>query len=195
MKTTILYFAIFFFTSTFSMYSQKDYANPIPVEKLKEDLSILQKNLYEVHPGLFAYHEKEKFEVFFKKIRSEMNESLSAVEFYRKLLPLLTLIANNHTKIECPLSYKNALANVLPKIPFRVYPFQGKLFMHQDLSDEQVIPPGSEILSINGISSHEIIKEMIRLDTKDGFNTSHSIYAIGVVFSKRFGYYFGTSKI
>jgi len=195
MKTTLYYLFIICLINTTSAYSQKRiYDKPIPVEKLKQDLQVLRKNLYEVHPGLFTYHKKEKFDIFFNKLNADINDSLSAVKFYRKLLPLLTLIANNHTKIECPLSYENALFNDLPKIPFRVYPLNGKLFMHQDLSDEQVIPPGSQILSINGVSSHKIIEEMIRLDTKDGYNTSHSIYAISVVFSKRYGYFFGTKE-
>lgn len=175
-------------------FGQSDYKKLLVPSELKKDLTILKENLEQVHPGLYAYYSKEKFDAFYETLSTKINKPLTSVDFYRNLLPLLSLIANNHTKIECPLSYEKALFEELPKIPFRLYPQNGKLYMHIDLSDEQSITPGSEILSINGVSSSKIISEMIRFDTKDGFNTSHSVYAIGVVFSKRYGYYFGTSE-
>ena len=186
----------FLFCSTFfaSVFAQHEYETLVSVEKLQEDLAVLKQNLQEVHPGLYTYHSKEKINSFFTDLSQDIKQPTSAISFYRRLLPILQLIANNHTKIKCPESYENALANELPRIPLRLYANNGKFYVHEDLSDEQDISLGSEILNINGVSSGKILSDMIQFDTPDGFNLSHSIYGIGAAFSRRYGYYFGTPE-
>ncbi len=176
------------------LMGQDHYNKTISVQALKEDVRILRKNLEDVHPGLYAYHTKEAFDDAFNALDMELNQPLTALGFYRKLLPILPMIANNHTKINCPLSYDRAMADTLPRFPFKLYYHEGRLFVHRDASDEQRIEPGSEIKSINGDTTEYILQKMMSNATTDGFNTSLPYFAISAVFSKYYGYYFGTPQ-
>jgi len=177
-----------------SINAQQNYNNLLPVSELKEDLHILKKNLEEVHPGLYAYHSKEKFDTLFSEIEQNLKQPLTGVDFYRKLLPILPLIANNHTHIMCPEDYKDALANDLPRLPFRLYLKERRLFVNEDHSNEQIIGVGKEIKSINGKSVGDLVDQIINTSSKDGFNTSLAVYGLGVALSRYYAYYFGTPE-
>ncbi len=175
--------------------SQYDYNELMSVEDQKKDLQLLRSNLEEVHPGLYRYHSKEEFRILFDAIKNELNTPITAVDFYRRLLPLLPLIANNHTKIQCPITYENVIGKTALRFPFRLYHRNNKSYVYADLSDEQVIGAGREILKINGRTMEEILTEMIGYTSVDGFNTSIAYYGLGVAFSRRYAYYFGTPAV
>ena len=188
-------FIPFLLIFSFSVFGQKGYLELVSPTLLREDLQIVKENLEQVHPGLYRYNSKEEFEAFYQKLQSEINTSVSSIEFYRKLLPLLSLIANNHTKIQCPKSYDSAISQELPRIPFRLYPKGNKLYTHEDLSREQEIGAGKEIISIDGVNSEELLKRMITKTSLDGQNTSFAYYGIGLAFSRKYAYYFGTKDV
>jgi len=183
-----------FLYNPFAVNAQHSYTELIPVSKLKEDVEILKNNLEEVHPGLYAYHPKEKFNAQFSEIEENLKQPITAVDFYRMLLPILPLIANNHTHILCPQDYKNALANELPRLPYRLYVKDRRLYVHEDHSNEQLIGLGREIISINNKSAGDIIDTIVNTSSKDGYNTSLAIYGLGVGLSRYYAYYFGTPE-
>ncbi|MBW1297406.1 S41 family peptidase [Aquimarina litoralis] len=175
--------------------AQYSHNKTMPVNALKEDLQIVKKNLEEVHPGLYAYYSKEQFDATFAEIASHLNKKLTPLQFYRELLPLLPLIANNHTQIKCPKSYYDAISSELLRFPFKLYHHGEKLYVHKDLSNEQLISPGLEIISINGLTSKEILDKMFSYASTDGFNKTLPSLAISTVFSKYYAYYFDTPSI
>ncbi|WP_299247330.1 S41 family peptidase [uncultured Aquimarina sp.] len=192
LKTITVLWVLFYNLS--SINSQQGYNDLVSISELKEDLLILKNNLEEVHPGLYAYHSKEKFDILFSEIEQNLKQPITSIDFYRRLLPILPLIANNHTHIMCPLDYKEALVTSLPRLPFRLYVKERRLYLHEDASNEQIIGLGKEILSINGKSAGAIIDTIVNTSSKDGFNTSLAIYGLGVSFSRYYAYYFGTPK-
>ncbi len=191
-KTFCLLYLILACSVTIAQYN---YDELIPVELLKEDLYLLKANLEEVHPGLYAYHSKEEIDAKFSEIDSSLTQATTSVIFYRKLLPLLPLIANNHTKIYCPPSYKDKVITSLPRFPFTLYHRKGRSYIYKDFSDEQVIGVGTEILKINDMPMEKLLEKWLGFYSVDGFNTSMAYYGLGIAFSRYYAYYTGTPKL
>ncbi len=160
--------------------------------QLKQDLGILRSNLEEVHPGLYAYTPKAKLDSLFAAIEGELGKPMTALDFYRLLLPLHTHIRNNHTSISPPESYVSALMTDLPRFPFKLYHRKDSIFVEEDFSSEQAIGAGALIKTINGKPALALFQEMIQWISTDGYNLSFPYFVAGYTFSRRYAYFYGT---
>lgn len=162
-----------------------------PVQ-LKQDLGILKSNLEEVHPGLYTYTPKAKLDSLFATIERELDKPMTALAFYRLLLPLHTHIRNNHTSISPPESYVSALMTHLPRLPIKLYHRKDSIFVEEDFSDEQAIGAGALVKKINGKSILPLFHEMVQWISTDGYNLSFPHFVAGYTFSRRYAYFYDT---
>lgn len=167
-------------------------AQTLTSKQLIEDVRILRQELDKTHPGIYAYYPKTKFDSLFQQIEGSLKSTGQPIDLYRKLLPLHTLIANNHTGINCPKSYVDKLKGDLPRLPIQLYIRNGKSYLRQDASSEKSIPLGSEILKINGVEMSTLIHSMLDFESTDGHNKSLPLFVIGYAFSRKYAQYFGT---
>ncbi len=162
--------------------------------ELQQDLNILQTELQNVHPGLYTYTPKSKLDAIFKSIRTELDTPSTPLAFFRSLMPLHRAIGNNHTKIYPPDDYVDALTTQLPRLPLRLYWYQDTLFVTEDVSQENEIGQGSQIVSINGENALEVFRFLANQLTTDGVNLSYPYTLTGLGFSRYYGYFKGTPE-
>ena len=113
-------FFLFFTCFALSISAQKS-DDLIAVQDLKEDFQIFRHNLETVHPGLYEYTPKIVLDSIFDGIESNLTEPISSIDFYRRLLPLMRPIGNNHTDLEPSKNYIETLQKEALRFPFRFY--------------------------------------------------------------------------
>jgi|GEM_PF-1441504 len=168
--------------------------NPLNPAQLRQDLVLLQTELEKVHPGLYTYTSKPQLDALWDNISTQLDAAMTPLQFFRLLMPLHRAIGNNHTKIYPPENYVKALTTDLPRLPLRLYWYQDSLFVTEDVSRENQIGQGSQIISINGEDALAVFRFLANQLTTDGLNLSYPYTLTGLGFSRYYGYYKGTPE-
>ena len=137
--------------------------------QLRKDFILFRTALEEAHPGLYRYTPKEKFDIAFNDGFSRLNEKRTLPEFYKILTPLVGLINCGHTHIALPENFLNDFNQGLKMIPVRLKFINKRSFILQNLSSDERIKPGMELISINGVSIEKIIGIIFPHLTSDGY--------------------------
>ncbi|MEL6254485.1 MAG: S41 family peptidase [Bacteroidota bacterium] len=159
--------------------------------QLKEDLSILKRNLEGAHPALYAYHPKERLDSAFTVIESNLNSPLTEVEFFRRISPLLKLIANGHTHFFNSDAYREKRRTKDLIFPMAVYWQDDQLLVIRNASLNEELEVGSIIQKINGKSSGEIFKYLVDQETRDGYNETLPRLSVQRAFGSKYALHFG----
>jgi len=160
----------------------------IEVDELKDDLLFLKKQLEENHPQLYTFLDKDKFDNIFDNALNEIDKEMTTIEFMRIIKPLVTQIKCGHTEMIYSENFMNAIKENGKSMPLKVKIIENKAYVIDNLSDNQDISVGDEILSINSMSVNEIIKELKTYFSSDAFNESHKVYKINLNFSFAYNY-------
>lgn len=123
------------------------------------DIDSLIFTISEVHPNMFAVCGQADFFAAADGIRQQLADSVTVTDFYRLAAPLVAMIGDGHTTMWFP--YDEYRANGRPRLPLAVTVHQDSTIM-VDHSAEGTVPAGSELLSVNGRSSREMVAEMMR---------------------------------
>ena len=132
-------------------------------EQLKADLDTLYVMIDEIHPNMFAYTAQEDFEKSMAKVREQISDEMSKLEFYTLVSPLITSLGDGHTGIAFPY---DALDPGIELFPFDIY------INHYDstavvtrsyLEEQDSIPIGAIISSINGRDIRQVIGDMFAM--------------------------------
>ena len=142
------------------------------IKELKTDLSILRHNLENVHPGLYTYTSKEKFNLKFKEIEEQIDHPMSEIEFYRLIGPILADIGDQHTDMEVSEACYEYLDSQSLLFPFEVKWVKDALYITHNLSSVQNISPGEKIISINGKEAGAVFSQLHDYMPRDGFNST-----------------------
>ena len=142
-----LIFVIVIFCFHFQLIGQNDTFSK---QELADDLKHLVKTLENVHPDIYAYS-KDKLNI--SELESKFKDGMTAREFALTVSPYVIKLNDGHTKITIPTN--GGRESVFPlKVKF----IGKKIFAIQNI-DKTEFPVGVEILSINGISSKEILQK------------------------------------
>ena len=121
------------------------------------DLDALVYTLGQVHPNMFATCNQGEFFSMVERAKAQMPDSLSIPELYRVAAPIVSALGDGHTILRFP--YNSLFTKKLKRMPMYVGVGSNcKLYAKRCV--DNLIPQGSEILSINKTSSGEMIKEM-----------------------------------
>ena len=144
----------------------------IEVDELKDDLLFLKKQLEENHPQLYTFLDKNKFDNIFDNALNEIDKKMTIVEFMRIIKPLVTQIKCGHTEMIYSENFMNAIKENGKSMPLKIKIIKNKAYVIDNLSDNQDISVGDEILSINSVSMNEIIKKLETYFSSDALNLS-----------------------
>lgn len=161
-----------------SQSSLPELEKKIPVAELKSDFKIIRENLEKLHIGLYTYTPKIEFNKTSDEIESELDEPLTAMEFFRKITRLNKLIRNGHTSFSPPQTVLDAIRKDFKKFPIEPYWDGENLYVVKNLSSDKTIKEGSKIRSINDVPAKVLIKEMADMLHRDGYNETYPIYRI-----------------
>lgn len=179
MKKIIPFLIIIIFSSCVSSkkYNQKLKIKH-SIDNLKQDLSIIKSSLEEAHPGVYWYITKEKLDFKFDSLQNLITDSMSSINFYRIIAPVVSEVKCGHTRLVYPglkFSLKEKAANKkkgtapLSQLQYKVE--DNKLYIaankNKALSNFKA---GMQIISIDSLPTEQILQKTIRLFSSDGYN-------------------------
>lgn len=160
--------------------------------QLKEDFTISIQSLEEIHPALYQYIDIEKLKRIEDSIlQTQFADSLSAADLHVVLRKYIAYIGCGHT-VAMPSTdwYKHQRAHA-QFLPFDVFLINDKLFVHHSNPDDTVLTKGVEIISIDGVSSSQLIAEMRAIISSDGLGKQLANYKIAKAFRTYYLFLYG----
>lgn len=139
-------------------------------DQVLEDFDWLTFSLDHVHPRLYKFESKAIVQDRFGSVRNSLldKDSISSLDF-------LSLISRLNATVNCGHLYTipqdDLREVVLGKmvLPFQIKILDDKMFVFHDVGKGKKIPNGSEVISINGKFSNEILELMKAGIATDGF--------------------------
>jgi len=116
------------------------------------------------HPDLFAYLPEPDYQKNKIQVLNSIQDSMSVEKFYLLIAPFVASLKNGHMNVSIPIASRiQFLNNGGLAFPLKVNIANDCLFVSLDLSKEQNVPINAKLLSINGISTSKILKQMFGL--------------------------------
>jgi hypothetical protein len=135
------------------------------------------------HPGFYWYTSKERFDVIIDSTLQTVKDSLTTLDFYRKVKPLIAQIGCLHTGIVLPESYEKAMEETATHIPLEIFIDENrKVFITKNHSKNEAIPVKDELLFINGKPITSIINTLVKAIPSDGYNETEKVLALNLRF-------------
>ena len=139
-----------------------NHENIITKEEYLDDFLYLLDRLERIHPNIYYSTPKNEFQLEVENIKSKIDQGISKIDFYLSINAMVAKINDAHTGVELPV---DEFLYQLEHNNKRVFPIQVKiidttLYVIEDFSREKQIEYGAEILSINGLSSRNIIDSL-----------------------------------
>ncbi len=133
-------------------------ATKLSREQALFDLDALFYALSEIHPDIYSVTGHEKLLTALNDTRSAITDSVTTTELYRIMAPLVSLIVDGHTMLRFP--FNDFFTPELKRMPLfvRVHPDRT---ITATGSYDSLIPAGSHIMSVNGVSADDIIDSML----------------------------------
>lgn len=151
----------------------------ISPEKLKKDVDYAYKNLKKLHPALYWYVSKEQLDYKFDSLKTTISKPLTSFEFYSKITPVINEVRQGHLAIfpnskmwSKKETQELAKKGIGPFSQFDFMVFNDKLYVEKNKSIDSTIAVGSEIVSIDSVSTEKLLKQYRKMITSDGYNTT-----------------------
>jgi len=129
-------------------------------EQLIADADTLYAQMYDIHPDLFAVYPQAEFEKGLTEAKTQFRDSMTAIDFYRLITPLIVNLGDGHTTIRIPGDLIDKEKAVT--LPFNIAIDKKDYSVNiKDNYSDVDIPAGSEILSINGRGTKEILDRFV----------------------------------
>lgn len=149
-------------------------------DELREDFTVLRKVLEEAHIGLYRYRIKASADSLFDAQYRQLNRPMTELEFLRIVNPVMTAIRDEHTFVLPSTDYwdseigqtvysANSSQSKAKLFPFFVKIIDGKIYVDNNLSSDTTIPVGTEIVSVNGEASAEVLATLFPTVHTNGF--------------------------
>lgn len=132
-------------------------------EELKSDFKFLINTLEEVHPALYARTSRQLFDEKRVMVEKSLDQSMTRLEFYKKIAPLVAELNEGHTGVNTPydeiINYRSKSGKLFP---FNVVFSDSETIIIKNFSDDLSIPVGSKLISINKIPINKIKDSLIQ---------------------------------
>lgn len=156
--------------------------NKLSAEALIDDLNILQRNLKQVHTGLYLYTNEVELDQWFMKTKESITDSMTSLSFFHLIAPINSLIKNGHTAI---LPDRDNYTNT-KVFPLDLYLHDNNFYIRASIDSTYEHLMGSKIESINGKSIHTTFDEMLEGCWRDGYNLGLPNAYLSYFFSERY---------
>jgi len=160
---------MFFFVicANFSFVKGQDQQQKFDPEKLKSDIDSLIKFIEDTHPDPYYQYPKDSFYRDIADVRRQITGPLSSLSFYQLIEPVIVRLEDGHTDLAMPLSEFYDLHpdpfRIPAKLKFSVsrpyISYQGPILPDLGIP----IPVNGEILSINNVSSKDLVNDIIKM--------------------------------
>jgi hypothetical protein len=141
------------------------------------------------HPGFYQFTAKDRFNFLIDSTLYTVNDSLTELQYYRILKPLIAKIGCMHTGVSLSKEYDNYLGNTSTFIPIEVFiDSQNKVYLANSYDTVLGDQIGSEVISINGKPTYDILTRLLQAIPSDGYNQTEKI----LILNHRFPFWYQT---
>jgi hypothetical protein len=194
-KLSLFLLSVLFALTSFCQSNNYDPTHLYSVNDLKADFQFLRITLEKIHPNLYLYTSKAEFKSFFDSLYNSITTSLTELEFYNLITLLNLKIRDGHTMFLPGQEAMNYFNQKDKFFPFYVMISSGKLYVNMNCSPDPSITEGAELLSINGINTSVIIKQLLLRQIRDGYNSTYPVWILTNYFKEYFGFSFGHPEL
>jgi hypothetical protein len=150
-----------------------------PAAQLQEDVAQMRAVLDEGHPALYRYRTRPVVDSALRALGDSARSSMTAVRFWRLATSAVATIRDNHTTIVpsqpvFDVIYRNPGAI----LPLRFGVIDGRVFVTRSYLQGDSIRDGSEVLSFNGVSAENFLRDCASAVPTDGDVISRPIRKI-----------------
>ncbi|MHA2248583.1 MAG: hypothetical protein ACXADY_26795, partial [Candidatus Hodarchaeales archaeon] len=127
--------------------------------QLEADVDFFVTTLEEVHPEPYFSLPRSRFVERRDEIKGALAGPLTRTEFFGRIAPLASALNDEHVSIGIPEEeYEQHIREGGLVFPFDFLFSEDNAYVVADDAQDN-IPPGSEVLAINGIAIHDLIQE------------------------------------
>lgn len=152
-------------------------------QEMSNDIDTLFYTFEKINPNPYRFIERSQFISEIDSIKGQLPDSLTTINFWRIIDQITCKYNDAHSYVEG--SY--VLADFIRKdrlfFPFSAKIHNDKILVSSNEDLEQILPVGTEIKKINGISNQELIIELLKHSIKE----THSLKLLEI--SDDFGFY------
>lgn len=135
-------------------------------EQMKEDLEVFRKIREKANSGLYIYRTNNQIDSIYNLAAGKIQQPMHLTDFYKIILELTDFEGSNHNFTLLPHEVHNYIRDS-SYFPFHFKQIEGKMIVNYEGGE---LPLGSQVLSINGISSKDLQKRLSNYITTDGYN-------------------------
>lgn len=176
-----------------TLVAQKKQSFVYPVNELQYDLKFLHSVLESNHPGLYWYTTKTQLDSSFNAALNSMPDSMSEAQYKNLLSKIIAEIRCGHTAVKFSKSYlrqEDKDSSLL--LPFDVRVWKDTMVVSGNIKcTTTAIQKGTRITSINGRQVPDLLKELYKYMSCDGYavgvNEVRLSYAFPAIYNSIFG--------
>jgi hypothetical protein len=165
------------------------HTGPYTAKELREDFQQLRDAMESLHPKLYAFESEREFDRLFDEQYAGIDHSMEIEEFYAIVKPVVARVGCGHARVYAPAWYWH-------RNPDRMFPLalvflETGTYALRSHVDTTTVPPGSEIVSVNGRSVVEIADRMRANISADGYNEQWKLFRLNRAFERLYGLLYG----
>ena len=160
-------------------------------EQLKADIHYLRNKLETREPNLWLYTSRSVMNQYFDSLESSVTVPMTGRDFYNHISSLASLIKDGHTLILPDKAITDYYRQHVSFFPFEIVTEADRIFIVMNFSADTSISPGTEILSVNGLSSHSVTDRLMKRMVRDGYNEAYPRWILNNYFRSYYGFSLG----
>ena len=136
------------------------------------EINLIKTSFTALHPGIYRYETPAQVDSLFNAYRRKVEKPLSERQYFILLSQLVANVKCSHTYLN-PYNQQDAVREHLFSksfLPFLFRIVDGKMIITNNLSTNQKISRGDEVLNINGVSVRTLIDSLLTVSRSDGRN-------------------------
>jgi len=150
---------------------------------LRSDATVLREAYEDLHPGLYRYNTKVQMDAAFADLDRELDHDQTLQDAFLAFSEFAAKVRCGHTQAN-PFNQSKQTIQVLFKsttrVPFYFVWLDHHMVTTQDFSEAGAFPPGTEIVSINGIPAQTTLARLMTIARADGANDSKRVAQLAV---------------
>ncbi|MGC4101271.1 S41 family peptidase [Ferruginibacter sp.] len=191
-------FFLLFLLCCFTCFSQQtsfDPAQKFSVEQLRKDFNFLRTKLEKKHPALYLYTPKARLDTVFDSLYKNITSPLTAEAFYYHISFLHSIIKDGHTMLLPGEELTNYYNQHEKFLPYFFLLTGDKLYIRMNCAADSIIKEGTEIISINGIKTTDLLAQLTARQIRDGYSNTYPAWILTNYFKEYYGFSFGHPEV
>lgn len=142
------------------------YNKLLSSQAMQEDLKVFLDVRNKANSGLYAYRSQQQIDSIYHWATEQVKTPMRTIDFYKIILLLTDFEGSCHNYTEPDLALMNFLKRQRSFFPYPLTYIEGQIIFDARLAQ---IPPGSKILSLNGVPAKELMQSFYKYYRTDGY--------------------------